>query len=455
MTILRATDVGRAVAASGLLPETGYSVLHYLSKRCDDLIALLPQEAKDGDRRALDFCLLFAVLSSPEFQSQRKSRFLHYGLQDHCANVLADRCQSLLSEENWRAVSDAAHAASLLLDWIDGAPLSKLEGRFRDMPAGRVRALIADASWAVTGVSGILAAACGDEATASRMLVSVSSSGDILEKLRRLLPTSRFLYRCLAAGTPAGVVWWAERRDSNGRRLFAREVVLALQDIGLERREELRKRERFNDLVQALKARVVPNPDKEAQRLQEFANSDWTKRAEKKRSLQLARSSTQFATIIADFHNARNSAFEDAFERALKASGIPYEKFDVPENRGQGPFDFLLEPDGKVPIPLECKSTEGDKGVSLNSVYDVVGAADRCGFVSNPCVTLCQPWVDPNVPPQMSPSSRLAIVDSLVMAEAIVRLHEGRLSPEDFLGWLRQRGELLIDTVPTTIKLPG
>jgi len=228
--MLHVTEVGRMVAFSGLLPDTAYYLLDYLARRGTELCALVPNgEQQPGDPSQLNYCLLNACLTAPEFSGMQRTRFIPYGFAAVIQNDFVERYATNLAEPQWPAYREAANASALFMDWLEGVPVHLLEGRFSDVRAGTIKNLCREVVWVLSGLSNILAAATrpnlstGERPSCMRALPMAA-----VTSLRRLLTPVRLLAWRLHEGLPPAVLWMTELKTSTGGRAVTRQEAFSL-----------------------------------------------------------------------------------------------------------------------------------------------------------------------------------------------------------------------------------
>jgi hypothetical protein len=452
MIRLHATDVGRHVALSGLLPETAHFLLEYLATNSGALAQLLPDETgHGGDASGLNYCLLCAALMSPEFSGLTRTRFIHFGFDVVVPNPSANRWASLLAGQPWQAYRPAVNAAGLMIEWIDGASFAALEGRFQAVRAGTVEGLCRDVVWCLSGLADIVAAATrADTEPAERPTCLRATTAQTLRDIRRLLSSVRLLTWRLNVGVPDTVLWLTEAHGSNGRPLVSRREALALQIGGLGTYVSIRMRENWSKLIALLRGSGVPNAQERARLTQGLADNWHIGLREKMHIRQVRRIGSNSAALFKDYYDGRGTAFETAFEVLLDLAGIRFTRFDIVPK--QGAFDYLLHIDGRPDLPLECKSKQGDGLVPLNEATDVLRSTELHGYAGASCVTLCQPGVDPNVVTMLNGCARLCVVEAHDLAEVIVQVASKRALPQDLYDWLSQPGQAQLETFSATTE---
>lgn len=446
MTRLHVTEVGRRVALTGLLPETGRFLLAYAAERVGDLLPMLPDASgQGGDTAGLNFCLLSAALMAPEFSGLSRTRAIPFGFDVPERNPHVDRFAPLLAERPWQPYRGAVNAAALLMEWIDGAPLAALEGRFQAVRAGTVESLCREVVWCLSGFADILAVVTrADLDPVERPHPLRGTTGRTLLDIRRILPSLRLLVRRLNTGLPEGALWLLEARGDDGRHLVSRREALALHRQGLASYDALRQRNNWSSVVGALRAEGVPEAQSRAQLIQQLAHDWHLALRDKARTRQAKRLGSEGAALLGAYYNSRDRQFEHALEELLRRAGVGFTRFD--DGRRQAAFDYLLHAEGRRDLPLECKAKQGNGLVALNEATDVLRATELHGHAGANCVTLCQPGVDPNVPAALLGCARLCIVEAHDMADALVQVALSLASPQDLLDWLSQPGQAKPET---------
>ncbi len=111
--------------------------------------------------------------------------------------------------------------------------------------------------------------------------------------------------------------------------------------------------------------------------------------------------------------------------------------------------DYLITIENFAPIVVEIKSKQSPTDlVALNAATEVLTASELIGMKERFCLTLCSPGVEPSVPGLIERCARLCVTDVSDLAEAILRLREGRLRRDDFYNWLTTPGIALMEDLP-------
>ncbi len=447
VTAIHPTQVGRQVAISGLLPATVSYLLAYLVRHGRRMSELLPDaNGVGGDPVRLNFCLLNSCLTSPEFSGLERTRFIPYGCEQLIANQTVERFAADLAERPWHAYRGAANASELLLHWIEGQGLDTLERRYQGLRAGGISSLAMEVSWVLSGLAGTLAVATRPELhdiERPAAMRDVGAGG--IANLRQLLPTLRLLIWRLNVGLPGDVLWMSELRTDDGRPAVSRNEALALFGAGFWSFEALRQRNNWNDVVAALRNAGVREAQQRAETIQKLAHEWRIVIQQRCRDSQLSRVGERDKPLIESLYVERERAFEGAYEALLLRTGIRFVKFD--DGTRVGAFDYILGIDERQELIVECKTKQGQSLVDLTAARVVLASSEQFGYGNVPCVTVCQPGVDPNVPTSLQACSRLTLVETHDLAEAFVRLLQGSLTTAGFHDWLAQPGQAKIETL--------
>ena len=144
--------------------------------------------------------------------------------------------------------------------------------------------------------------------------------------------------------------------------------------------------------------------------------------------------------LVAAFYGQRGIEFERVLEGCFGRLGIKVLGRAGPDERDRSYPDFVIELAGHK-VVLECKSSEGTTDIPLREAFEVVSKAKIHHLQAEPLVTVCQPYVATDVPGKIEGSGRLTVVNAEDLAEALVRLHAGRLDEARFRNWLTTPGQ--------------
>lgn len=447
---LVATEVGRAIAHSGLLPETGVFLLEYATRKVNDLAQLLPTHENAGDLYRLSLLLFCACFSSPEFRpfnGRSPTRFLPWPLG---RQILfdAEPYRNDLPEPVWHADLPPINAAKLSIDWIEGGELRALEAALPQLSAGMLRDMYRNLVWVLQGFAAILAAAADKRTpllSKPSMLAGAGVRIDLLGKLPRF--ARRLSFR-VAEGLPDDVLWMPGISHPGAEFRLSRSEILSLRALGFSKPEQI-----MLGSPEANKVRLValgkakPAPQAKANWLRDACRTwktDQRKRAAE-RHLKRARKCPS-VKLVEQFYQARGTEFENVFESVLSVLKVPFKRLD--DKTKTGAPDYLVELQGSPPLIFELKTKDADNLVDYNKAVEVLAASEVHGYKDAFCVTLCHPGVDPSVPVTIAACGRLSVVESNDLGEALLRVCEGALSQGQLYLWLATPGQALAADLP-------
>jgi len=448
--ILVATPVGKAIAHSGLLPETGVYLLEYATKRAESLTKLLPTQKQPGDLMRLHFALCCACFSSPEFRpfnGKSSTRLLPWPL-DKDVLFNADVYRDDLPEPVWQADLMPINAAKLSLDWIEGAELKDLEMALPQLSAGMLRDMYRNLVWALQGFAAIIAAAADTRTPLASKPPMLGDKGVQLDLLGRLPRVARRLGLRIGEGVPDNVLWMSDINHPGAQYRLSRGEILSLRSSGYIKPEQVMLGSGDADKARLLAfAKAKPAPQAKANWLRD-ACRDW-KTDQRKRAaewhLKRARRCTHIK-LVEQFYSARGADFERVFEQILAVLKVSFQRLDDKTKTGAPDYAVMLQ-DSPLLI-FELKSKETDKLVEYNKTVEVLAASEVHGHKQAFCVTLCHPGVDPSVPVTIIACGRLSVVESSDLGEAFLRMCEGSLTQAQLYAWLTSPGQALAADLP-------
>lgn len=447
---LVSTAIGKAIAYSGLLPETGVFLISYAISKAESLARLLPTQSQAGDLPKLHFLLCCACFSSPEFRptdGKAQTRFLPWPL-DKYALFDGDAYRDDLPEPVWQADLIPINAAKLSIDWIDGAELKTLESRLPQLSAGMLRDMFRNLVWVLQGFAAINTAAADKTiplAGKPPMLHGMATRLDLLGRLPRV---ARRLGLRIAEGLPEDVLWMAGINHPGTDYTLTRNEILGLRSKGYTRPEQVMLGSAEADKVrQTVFSKAKPAPQAKANWLRD-ACRDW-KVGQRRRAAEWHLNRAKRCVnkhLVERFYATRGNDFERAFEDILNVLGIPFQRLD--DKTKTGAPDYVISLKDSPPLVVELKSKEMDKLVEYNKAVEVLAASEVHGHKESFCVTLCHPGVDPSVPIAIASCGRLSVVESGDLGEALLRTCEGSLTQVQLYAWLASPGQALAADLP-------
>ncbi len=444
------TELGRTIAHSGLLPGTAHYFFDYFRTHVGALGELLPAPVFDregflqgsvADQDNLDIAFILAHLcfTSPEFGGGGvpARRRLPYQLDVWRESARAERLDSLLAVRPWDFEAPAVNATDLTLDWISGLSIIGLEKQFDGLRAGVLNDMYRTLVGYMRGMADILAGmiVASDAGQLGWDYAWVPKRRAVLLRIvRRALQVARSAGR----GVPEEMLWLAELKDSDGRPLCRRPEVVACWNRGLRTVEQVMDAGRTTHLMEALKA-----ADSSPHRWKTIRTGivDYrSARTERRKTGHALRLERGYGNPVAAFCDKRGIEFEKVLEGCFRTLGIKVLGRDGPDQRGRSYPDFVIELAGRK-VVVECKSCEGTMDIPLREASEVFRKAAIHHLEAEPLVTVCQPYVATDVPRKIESSGRLTVVNAEDLAEALVRLHAGRLNEARFLNWLTTPGQ--------------
>lgn len=445
------TTFGLAVAHSGLKPETAIFMIEGLLRHGQGLTNLINDGSNPDAENDLLFVLAHAALISPEFgyTGGRPTRSIHWrvGASHLVSNDFARRLDTLLFERPWAANVAAANGALLLASWSAGKERAELEQQVNSVRIGTIQSLAQDVAWIITGVAEIIASVTSPTMADESKPGPLRGDSPAVQAVRVLARGLRRQAGRLSSGLPTDVLWMTGI-DLPGRpRRLARVQILALRRQGLTRPVDVMNGDAATDTRRriALQAQDDPrlaNQVRDAARRWKVDDREHCRKFHLKRAARLGGQD-----IIDALYQSKGDDLETAFEAAMGFIAVGCEQID---KKGLPAYpDFLLTIENFSPLVVELKSKQSATDlVALNAATEVLTASELIGLRDNFCLTLCSPGVEPSVPGVIERCARLCVVDVSDMAEAILRVREGRLRRDEFYNWLTTPGIALMEDLP-------
>ena len=441
---LHVTFTGRAVGKSGLLPSTAFEFLGFLSRKAEILDALASSCANSASDDCDDFAfvLLHAAYNSTEYErAEIVRRYLPYQLLAAPLNGPQERVRGLLFEHSG---TDALNAAVLAWRWIRGIEMRDLESVL-DIRSGVLMGMFADASNILRGVADILFATTSARSVGERPL---NIDEKAVPPLRKLVAAIRLIAVRLDTGLPDDVAWMralsgqGSNTGTTGARvtLLSRQQIILLREASFQAPSDILDSGRFPELLTALGPRSEANRQL-AQDLQ-HATRNW--RVEERSRLiesQKRRLPAECRILLLRYYRAREIEFEEVLEEIFSCFGMAV---DARDDGTISSFpDFIIMPTPPPILAIECKSKTVGDAVTFNDATDIIRKAGVNGYKEALKVTICQPYISPDVPRKLGHCSDLCVVNAEDLAEAFVRIRTGDLTTPSFFDWLSRPGQAL------------
>lgn len=450
-TRVSVTQFGLAVAGSGLKPETALFFIQGMIEFSTELSQLLYSSEKPDAENDLLFVLAHAALTCPEYNrlGGKPTRNIPWRVGNNhlVSNNYASRLKGNLFEQPWEADISAGNGALLIASWAAGNSRNELEKLVDRIRVGTVQGMSNEVSWILTGISEIISKitspTMADESKPEVLRGETPAVG-IVRKLARGL---RRQAARISSGLPTDVLWMNEL-DLPGRpRRLSRTQVLALRDNNLARPVDLMSGadDETARRRKALDAEIDPrlaNQVRDAARQWKVDSRVEFHKHHMKRAARINADS-----IINNLYINRGEDFEVAFSDVMNFIAVQCEKIDKKGNIAYP--DFLITVENYPQIVVENKTKASDLHlVALNAATEVLTASELIGMRDSKCLTVCSPGVEASVPGLIERCDRLCVVDVCDLAEAVIRLREGRLKHDEFYNWITTPGVASIGDLP-------
>ena len=445
---ISASDIGSAVSFSGLIPDTGVYLLSFIKNNIREIHQKLPSINNNGHLDKVAFHIFYSCFSSPEFFDtpiSSPTRFLPYQLENiqSCTTEHLFTCELNNSHVNHMA----ANAAYLAIKWIQGESITKIEKIVDGISAGVFRDLINNLNWILNGLSAILSSISDSKIKNSHSALHHIDEQDLimLKQLPRVI--TRLTFR-LYEGLPDQALWLKNIEEVNDQFTLSRHEISYLIEHNLITPERVSDGSGDADYIRLHAFSKIKNKHQKANWLRDTCK-EW-KHLQRAKAASRHIKKSALLDLGADFkryYSSLGTDFEDAFENLLNKVKIKTEKLDKRGNFGAPDFLILIE--NLQPIVIELKTKKGNGLVDYNNATEVLAASEIYDFKNNPCVTLCNPGVDPSIPNLIITCGRLCIVESNDFGEALLRVASNNLSLESFWKWLTTPGQALTRDLPT------
>ena len=443
---LSVTNGGRAVARSGLLPRSADELIGYISRNAIQLVELIKQCAEPTSQNCDDFAfvMIHAAYSCSEYGGRDlgAKRFLPYQVFKNQLNGPQSRVRVYM----FAPIEDApVNAAILATRWVGGANIRDVENVF-GIRSGALQTMFSEAANILRGLSDILYAITSPQ---DECLLPTSLSPESSKQVTELVGSIRRLAMRLDVGLPEDVSWMTTLLQ-NGFPLLNRPQIMSLRNADFLSPEHLLDTGRFPALMAAF-GRPSTQITAFAQSLQ-TAVRDW-KLEERQRLMesQRKRLPAECRDLILRFYRSREKDFEICIEEAFQCLGISIDAKD--DGSLQSFPDFVTSALPSRKVSIECKSKTNSSSVTFNDATDVIRKASVNGLEGSFKVTVCQPYISPEVPRNLAKCSELCVVNAEDLAEALVRLKTGKITLEIFSDWLQRPGQALRDMLPISLAI--
>ena len=430
---LTVTPSGRAIARSGLLPLSADELLRYFSTNSAELVELMLRSANPDAEHSDDFAfiLIHAALSSSEFGGRALGarRFLPYQLADQPLDGPHVRVAGLMFPA---AEVNSTNGAVLSTRWVAGIPIRDVETAL-EIRSGTLTAMFLDAANILRGLADILYAVTSAKSVG---YLPDAVAPSTLKKISALIGPTRRLAMRLDVGLPEDVMWLNTVADANGN-VLNRAQIMSLRVAEFVSPDRILDPGRFPQLLAAL-GPISATVTSLAQRLQSAVRSWRLSERERLFEVQLKRLPAECKSLLQRYYRSTGTEFEHALEEALACIGI---QISARDDGARASFPDLVTP--SLPpgdTSIECKSKTVGDSVTFNDATDVIRKAAVNGLSASFKITVCQPYISPDVPRKLDQCNELCVVNADDLAEALVRVKVGKLTISELADWLRRPG---------------
>ncbi|WP_321504028.1 DEAD/DEAH box helicase [Breoghania sp.] len=448
------TEFGKAVARSGLKPETVEHFLQYLTEHGEQAAQLLPTPELEGQDDDLLFIFAHGSLLSPEFsltggpRTRNISwRFSRYGAVE---NPQADTLVKLLFEYPWVADPGAANGARALSEWAAGADRETLEQLVPDVRLGLIESMARDVSWLLAAVSEVIGSSSSPTLADAARHPLLRATNPTLPNIRKFSRVLRRYAMRIGYGLPSGCHWLKELELQGPAKRLTRMQILSIHRQGISRPHLLMD---GSNGLDARRQAALPKVGRVsyANQVRDAARNwkvDQRRHFRERHEKKAIRHSVE--KIVADLYDMRGKNLETAIIVAFQDIGVNCTVLDD----GTKPAwpDLKIEFSGSgmaSDIVAEVKSKERETAlVPLNDAIEVIGAAAIAGLGGTPVTTICSPGVEPSVPTSISGCNHLSIVELVDLVEAYLRIKDGNLTIAQLHNWLTTPGIALPEDLP-------
>lgn len=442
---ISATPIGKAIAFSSLLPETGINLLYRLVYQYKNILELLNSKDEEKINSAI-FALISICFISPEFYN---TRFLPWQLDREIlfnADIFNNVINELGDKENYKK---PLNASFITLEWINGVKLASLENVSSDLRAGAIYEMFRNVVWVLNGLSSIIFAATDTRVPKENLPNLVSELDENIFEFQKIIRIVRQLSFRITEGLPENVLWMKQLESVNNNLKLSRDEILSFRAEDFITPEKLVLGTPEADKIRCdVFFKAKPSAHAKSYLLRDTCK-EWKKlerEKAKEKHMKRLKSNQQHVDLIEKYYDYKGNDFENIFEEILTLLNISFIKLD--SNAVTGAPDYLVSFENSPSIVFELKSKTGEKLVDYNSATEVLSASEIHGHRDCFCVTLCHPGVDPSVPSVIVNCGRLSVIESHDLGEAFVRLFEGRLTQEQLWHWITTPGQALASDLP-------
>lgn len=401
---VNATELGRSVSATGLLPSSAIAMLAHVQ----------PLQPSDIAIRA--FALIHLACASDEFREDVGKRFLPFSRGNRAEVEAYKAVRSAVpfvdpdTVQNQDKVDNAAYVLFL---WSQGTSERDLKKAVPPIRYGQLQGIAQDISWIFDGVGTILSCpAVG----ADRKLITEL---ELLSKRIRHGVTTDAL----------DVLEAAKNADVPG---FGRHRAMGLVE------NDVAQPSKLMELKAEVLAKLVDSSERALALLDAVSNL-FKKPMEfwKNRQVAYAKEIGADFSLVEALYENDGVEYEKCVLTLLKRMELDAELFD--DGKKQGAPDIIIRtPQGNV--FAECKTRENKKGspISTEDAFAVLTKANDLSPMH--CVTVAKPAVGSHTKKKSTSSGALTIIEHRVLVQAYLAYFAGIVPKHRISSWLIQPG---------------
>ena len=410
---LSITRLGKATAMSGLLPDTAVDFAAMLTS-CAAALEAGFDDYSDG--------IIYAACASKEFTANRPSRYLPYTSTESYGAIDFWRSRKVpvrVDEADLRT-AQCAQAVALYI----GGEAERRIAHQTGVSSGMIQRLSGDISWIIEGL---------------HLISTVPELGCT----QRVSNQIDLLARRVRWGVPANtldLLRVAERHRVPG---VGRQRAMALVKSGFNTLQDVLQAG-GDKLLEILKVSVRVAALQKGIALMTGHNSNAMQAAHMRVAKELGAES-----LVERCYTENGTAYENAVQELL-AYTKAFKITVIDDGRRQNVPDFLLQLDG-VEAVIECKTaTKNPALINKEDAWAVIQkAADYDHKIRR--ITLGKPAFDETSKKKAAAATDLTLVENGVFVEAVLRLLQKTLTPEEFMNWITMPGVSELERLPGEI----
>lgn len=402
--LLLATELGRSVSATGLLPSTAVTMLQHLS-------GLAQSEVENRE-----FSLLHLACASDEFREGTGSRFLPYPFRERAESSAYQAVRAATPfvdpdlVHNQPRVDNASYALSL---WLVGTNERDLARAVPPIRYGQLQGLSQDVGWIFEGVQTLLSCPAIESDPGLHTEIGVFA-------------------KRVKLGVTSDAVDILEAAQSDSVPGFGRHRAMVLANANVSHPNKLL--EMGSEVLSGL----IDNSER-AVALIEAVSNMFRKPMQfwRARHVHKAKEANADTKLVEALYDIDGDEYEVHVLTVFKRLGFDAEIFDK-EGR-QGVPDILIRlSSGNVFV--ECKSREKKKNtpIATDDAFAILTKANDLSPLH--CITVAKPGVGTHVKKKATKDGRVTIIEHKTLVQCYLAHHCGIVPKHNLEEWLLQPG---------------